>query len=388
MRITDIRERTVTLADPMRNASIAFNEMTLSAVAIETDLVRDGRKVIGYGIGSVGRYGVGGLLRERFIPRLAGEEASDLLDDSGANLDPFGVWDVLMRNEKGGGHGERSSAVGLLDMAVWDIVAKAEGVPLWRLLADRFNGGKADETVFVYASGGHYHPGGDLDALKTEIRAALARGFVTMKIKAGANGIDDDRRRIDAALEIVGDPSRLAIDVNGSFSSQAAIDYATALEDIRLGWIEEIAPPLDYETLAAVSAAYGGPLATGENLFSFDDTRNLLRYGGIRPKLDLLQVDIALSYGLVEYLRILDLVDAGGWSRRQCLPHAGHLMALHAAAGLQLGGHEMAADPGSLFGGAWDGAEIADGRIRLEDAPGLGIERNAALFAVVNGLVA
>ena len=115
MRILDVRERTVALASPMRNAAVGFDEMTASAVALVTDARRDGRPVIGYGFGSIGRYGQGGLLRERFIPRLLAAAPETLLDDSGRNLDPFRARDVLMRNEKPGGHGERSGAVGVLD---------------------------------------------------------------------------------------------------------------------------------------------------------------------------------------------------------------------------------------------------------------------------------
>ena len=85
-----------------------------------------------------------------------------LVDQSGENLDPFRVWDVLMTNEKPGGHGERSVAVGVVDMAVWDTVAKIAGVPLYQLLADRYGDGQAEQKVFVYAAGGYYYPGKDL----------------------------------------------------------------------------------------------------------------------------------------------------------------------------------------------------------------------------------
>lgn len=384
MRITDIRERTVSLSSPLQNAAIGFDEMTASAVAVVTDVVRDGRPVVGYGFSSIGRYGHGGLLRERFIPRLAAAPPTDFLDDTGGNVDPFKVWDVLMRNEKPGGHGERSGAVGVLDMAVWDIAAKIEQRPLWRVLADRFNGGKADERVFVYASGGHYHPNGDLAALKREIRASLDLGYTTVKIKAGAHGIDDDCRRVEAVKSVIRPEHRLAVDVNCAFGPGTAEDCARALAPYDLAWIEEICDPLDFETQAAVCAAYDGPLATGENLFSLADTSNLIRHAGLRPDRDILQFDIPLSYGLVEYLRILDMLDAHGWSRRQCIPHAGHLLAANAAAGLGLGGHETAA--AGLFGGLWDGVAVVDGVFTPPDMPGVGFEGKSDFNALLRGL--
>src|SRR6056297_873485 len=110
--------------------------MTASVVAVITDQTRDGRPVVGYGFNSNGRYAAAGLLDERFLPRLREADPDSLLTDTGDSLDPRRIWATLMANEKPGGHGERSVAVGVIDMAVWDAVAKIAGVPLWRHLAD------------------------------------------------------------------------------------------------------------------------------------------------------------------------------------------------------------------------------------------------------------
>src|SRR3977135_760279 len=112
--------------------------MTTSLVAVVTDVVRDGRRVVGYGFNSNGRYGQGGLIRERFRDRMLEAAPWRLLDDAGGNLDPHRIWAAMMANEKPGGHGERSVAVGTLDMAVWDAVAKIARQPRFRLLADRY----------------------------------------------------------------------------------------------------------------------------------------------------------------------------------------------------------------------------------------------------------
>src|ERR1700680_397484 len=177
MKILDIRETVVPIKSNIRNSYIDFSQMTVSALAVLTDVVRDGKRVVGYGFNSNGRYAPSGLLRDRFIPRLKAAGPQSRLDDAGNNLDQFKLWTVLMRNENPGGHGERSVAVGVIDMAIWDIVAKIAGVPLYRLLADRFRGGVAEPRVFVYGAGGHYYPEKGPSALKQEMQGYVDLGY-------------------------------------------------------------------------------------------------------------------------------------------------------------------------------------------------------------------
>src|SRR3982074_1273370 len=210
MRIVDIREQTVPVASAIANAYIDFSKMTLSHVAIVTDVKRDGRAVVGYGFNSNGRYGQGGLIRERFAPRLMEADPNTLLDAGGDNLDPDKVWAALMSNEKPGGHGERSVAVGTIDMAVWDAVAKIAGKPLFRLLAER-HGRRADPRVFVYAAGGYYYPGKDLTALRAEMRSYVERGYTVVKMKIGGASLAEDRQRIEAVLAEIGGKAQLAV---------------------------------------------------------------------------------------------------------------------------------------------------------------------------------
>ena len=200
MRILEVREKTFSIASPIANAFIDFSKMTCSVVAVITDVVRDGKPVVGFGFNSNGRYGVGGLLRERFLPRLNEADPESLLIEDGSNLDPFRIWATMMRNEKPGGHGERSVAVGATDMAVWDAVAKIEGKPLYRVLADRYSDGVADDKVWVYAAGGYYYPGKDTKGLQDEFRSYRDRGYRVCKMKIGGASLDDDIRRIEAAL--------------------------------------------------------------------------------------------------------------------------------------------------------------------------------------------
>ena len=386
MRITAINSGVVPIASPIRNAYIDFSKMTVSVVALVTDVVRAGRPVVGYGFNSNGRYAQEGLLRERFVPRILEADPASLLDDAGENLDPHRIWAAMCAGEKPGGHGERSVAVGTLDMAVWDAVAKIAGQPLYRLLADRHNGGRADERVFVYAAGGYYHPGKDLGALQDEMRQYLDLGYTVVKMKIGGAGLDEDLARIEAVLDVVGSGRRLAVDANGRFDLRTAIAYAKALEPYDLFWYEEAGDPLDYALQAALAEHYAPPMATGENLFSMQDARNLVRYAALRPDRDWLQFDCALSYGLVEYLRILAMLDEHGWSPRRCIPHGGHQMSLHIAAGLGLGGNESYPDVFQPFGGFADGTPVVDGHVTLPDVPGIGIEAKGRLHAVMRAL--
>jgi L-alanine-DL-glutamate epimerase-like enolase superfamily enzyme len=383
MRIVDIQERTVSIASEIRNAYIDFSKMTVSLIAVFTDVEINGQRVIGYGFNSNGRYAQSCILRERLIPRILKTSPENLLDDIGNNFDPHRIWDVMMRNEKPGGHGERSVAAGVIDMAVWDVVAKIEQKPLCRVLAERYNDGNADEKVFVYAAGGYYYPGKDLEQLKDEMRSYLAMGYSIVKIKIGGASLKDDLERIEAVLEVVDSGEHLAVDANGRFNLDTALTYAAALEPYGLRWYEEAGDPLDYALQAKLGEHYQLPMATGENLFSMQDARNLLRYGGMRSDRDILQMDPVLSYGLVEYLKTLNVMREMNWSPRQCIPHGGHQFALNIAAGLGLGGNESYPHVFKPFGGFSDSKAIQNSYVGLPNIPGIGFEDKSELFDLI-----
>jgi len=386
VKILDVRETVVPIKSAIRNAYIDFSQMTVSVLALITDVIRDGKRVVGFGFNSNGRYAPSGLLRDRFIPRLKAASPAALVDVTGENFDPLRVWDAAMRNEKPGGHGERSVAVGVLDMAVWDATAKIAGLPLYRLLADRYRNGLFDSKVFVYAAGGYYYPDKDLSALQDEMRSYLDLGYSVLKIKIGGAPLSEDLRRIEAVLKILKTPDQLAVDANGRFDLNTAIAYAQALAPYRLLWFEEPGDPLDYELQAKLVSHYAGPMATGENLFSMQDARNLLRYAGLRPDRDVLQFDCALSYGLVEYLRILDVLREYGWSPTRCIPHGGHQMSLNIASGLGLGGNESYPGIFQPFGGFADGIAVEDSYVGLPQLPGIGFEAKNELFVLMKAL--
>lgn len=381
MRITRVRHASAPLASPMSNAFISFKTMTTNVVAVETDVIREGEPVIGYGFSSNGRYAQPGLLESRFLPRLREADAKSLLDETGENFSPQAVWHTVMSNEKPGGHGERSYCIGAFDMAVWDAHAKIAEKPLWKILSERYNGGRYDEKVLVYVGGGYYRGGDEVGQLRAEMEGYRAQGYKICKMKVGGASLKDDLERIEAAAEALGSGENLAVDVNGRFTLEQAIAFGKAVEQFRLAWYEEPGDPLDFHLNAELIQHYPHAIATGENLFSHQDMNNLLRFGGMRPEIDWPQPDPSLCYGLTECLVMLEEAAKLGWSRRRFLPHGGHQLGLNMAAGLQLGGTESYPGVFAPYGGFADDIPVVDGYVTLpQDQPGIGIELKPALM--------
>ncbi len=386
MRIVSAHEGVIPISSSMSNAFIDFSTMDCSILALVSDVVVDGKPLVGYGFNSNGRYSAGEILRRRVLPRLMGAPEGAFLDEAG-DLSPSLAWEAMMRNEKPGGHGERSVAVGVVDMALHDLAAKIAGVPLYRWISDHYGDGDPDDSVFVYAAGGYYAPGKSDRDLQDEMRRFLDAGYNVVKIKIGGAPLAEDLRRIEAVLEVLdGDGSRLAVDVNGRFDLDIALEYARALDPYDLFWYEEVGDPLDYRLNATLAEHYKNPIATGENLFSLQDARNLVRYGGMRPDRDYIQIDPALSYGLVEYRRIQDMLAQHGWSSRRCIPHGGHQFSLHIAAALKLGGNESYPGEFQPTGGFADDAVVEGSRVALDDRPGIGFEGKASFLKVLREL--
>jgi len=387
MRITAIHERAVPVRSSMRNAAFDFSEMTTSVVAVVTDALRGGRPVVGYAFNSTGRYACGAAMRERFIPRLLSADPDELLDADGL-LDPARCAARMALREKPGGDAERSVPIGTIEVAVWDAVAKALDRPLWHVLAERYDAGPARMAVPVYVGGGWYQPGDDLAALRDEVRRHLDAGYTALKIKTGGVPLDDDCRRLDAVLAILGDPSRLAVDANAALPPGRATEYADRLAPYGLRWFEEPCAPQAFGEFARLAQRYAPPLATGENLFCLADVENLLAFGGFRRGHDVLQVDPPQSYGIAAYAAMTARVEALGAGRACIYPHGGNMMSFAVAAGLGLGGCE--AYPGVFgdFGGYADGMEVSDGALNLPDMPGIGFERQPALFPLMQEMAA
>jgi L-alanine-DL-glutamate epimerase-like enolase superfamily enzyme len=387
MRIAAIRESSIPLNSSLRNAAFDFSEMTTSVVAVVTDVLRGGRPVAGFAFNSTGRYACGAQMRERFIPRLLKAPPETLVDDQGT-LDPEKALACMMQREKPGGHTERSVAIGTIEVALWDAVAKIADKPLHRVLAERYYPGTLPTKVPCYVGGGWYEPGKGLKDLQDEIRAKLDQGYRTMKIKVGGAAIPRDLERIEAALKVVESARHLAVDANGAFDRARALAYAQALAPYDLRWFEEPGDPLDFALLSDVAREYAAPLATGENLFSTQDVRNLVRYGGLRADLDILQVDVPQSYGIAQFARTVAMLESMGWGRKSLFPHGGNQMTLHVVGGFGLGGCEAYPGVFGIFAGFADDARVENGYMRLPERPGIGFEAQNALYAVMKDLAA
>jgi D(-)-tartrate dehydratase len=389
MRIVDIRECAVPLKSDIRNSSFDFSEMTTSVVAVLTDVVRDGRRVTGFAFNSTGRYACGAAMRARFIPRILAADPQALLDAVQANFDPNKILAVMMQREKSGGHSERSIAIGTIEVAVWDAVAKIAGKPLHRVLAERYNGGKIADRVFCYVGGGWYAPGQTVRDLQDEMRRHLDAGYTMVKMKVGGLPLAEDVRRVEAVKAILPAHAQLAVDANSKFGRDEALAYAKALAPFRLRWFEEPCDPLDFALLAEIASHYEPPLATGENLFSTQDVENLVRFGGLRPERnDVIQIDPPQAYGIAQYARTVDVLARHGWPRRALFPHGGNQMSLAIAGGFGLGGAESYPGVFGAFGGFADDAALSDGYLALPQRPGIGFEGQSALYTIMRELAA
>jgi D(-)-tartrate dehydratase len=386
MRIVDIRETAVALKSTLANSSIDFTEMTTSAVTVITDVVRNGKPVCGFAFNSTGRYACGAQMRARFIPRILKSSPDALLDAAG-QFAPDKFLAVMMRNEKSGGHSERSVGIGTIEVAVWDALAKILGKPLHVLLAERFNGGTIAKTVFCYVGGGWYAPGKTTRHLQDEMRGHLDAGYTMVKMKVGGMALADDLARVEAVKSILPPGALLAVDANSKFERAEALAYAKGLAPFSLRWFEEPCDPLDFALLAEIAAAYAPPLSTGENLFSTQDVENLVRFGGLKPaRNDVIQIDPPQAYGIVQYARTLDMLARHGWPRSAMFPHGGNQMSLAIAAGFGLGGAESYPGVFGDFGGFADDARIENGTITLSDRPGIGFEGQSALYRIMREL--
>ena len=380
MKITNILEKSVPLKSNVSNSVINFSTHTVSLVALVTDQVRNGKPVIGLSFNSIGRYAQSGIIAQRMAPRLLAAKADSLLQDNG-QLSAEKVLACAMQNEKPGGHGDRAHAASGLELAVWDLNAKLNDEPVSALIARHFGRTHYSSKVSVYAAGGYYYPGEQAGRLEQEFSGYRDLGFDRFKMKIGGASLTEDMARIERALTIAGTGQKLAVDANGRFSLEQAIAYGEAMQGYDLLWYEEAGDPLDFELNALLAKEYKGALATGENLFSRQDVKNLALFGGARPDLDIFQMDPGLCYGVTEYARILTELESRGFDRTFCYPHSGQLLGLHVVAGLGLGGCEVYPGVFQPMGGFGDSTTIEQGVVKVSEAAGFGFEQKANLMA-------
>jgi len=388
VRIVKVVESPVKLQGNISNALVNFSSHTVSALAIVTDQVRNGKPVIGFSFNSIGRFDQSGIIRTRMIPRLLEAAPETLIDQVSGLFSPEKVLTCILKNEKPGGHGDRAQAASAIELAIWEINARLNDEPVSATIARYYGRVGRDQYVQVYAAGGYYYDGASDRALQEEIAGYQNLGFTKFKMKIGGANLAEDIKRIEAAITQAGSAQSLAVDANGRFDLKQAIEYGKAIQDYKLWWFEEAGDPLDFELNTLLSKEYRCALATGENLFSHQDVKNLVLFGGIRPNLDIFQMDPGLSYGITEFVKMLHELESRGFSRRFAFPHGGQLMGLHVVSGLGLGGCETYPSIFQPMGGFADDMKFENGQVLTPDTPGFGFERKSNLINEFVKLVA
>ncbi|WP_164708036.1 enolase C-terminal domain-like protein [Paraburkholderia phosphatilytica] len=386
MQIIDIRAATIPISRYL-DPSIPSGGLTTSMVAVITDVIRAGKPVVGFGFSSIGRYGQQGLIAERFTPRLLQASFDELADESGSQLDPLRAWNVMMKGEKPGGHGERCVAVGTLDMALWDLAAKLADLPLYAYPASRVPGTTPAANVSAYAGGGYYYAHDDIQQLTNEAKQARDLGYTHFKLKSGAATLERDIERIEAVSAVMRGAHHVAVNAMNSYGPGTAQRAADALAPLGVWWFEDICDPLDFSTLASVARRYDGAIAAGEALFSVAEAKLVDDHGGLRRHQDVLLFDPVHCYGLPGYLQIVNELGARGWDRERFWPHGGYLFTLHVAQALELGGTEVNPFCFQPFGGFADSTLMTEGKVSAPEAPGIGFEARQATRHAFNTLL-
>ena len=267
--------------------------------------------------------------------------------------------------------GAAISALGAVDVALWDLRGKLEQRPVYDLL------GGNRTSVQAYASGLLWQD--DLDLLRAEARAHLANGYSLMKMRLGRSA-EYDRAAVLAVCDEVGEAGRVAVDGTHRYSLGDAIELAGVLAERDVAWFEEPFPPEDIDTYVAFRNRVDVPVAAGENEYGMQGFRQLVREGAV----DVAQPDISRTGGFSECARVIKLAADNGisvashtWSDAIALTASAHLVSA-APTGLAVEVEqtecpftvELLAEP----------LPIRNGSFHLSSAPGLGIELNRAVL--------
>jgi D-arabinonate dehydratase len=275
----------VPLREPTAFATTVVTTREYVLVAVET---HDGRFGTGFTVG--GRIaGEGGIIAaavEHLAPMVVGEPEWAVER----------LWERMFDSTVIiGRRGAVVRAISAIDIALWDLMAKEAGRPLYQLL-----GGHRD-TVPAYASGGYYREGKGLDGLAAEVGRYVANGFDAVKVKVGRLSPREDAARVRAAREAIGPDVRLAVDANNGWpDAKAAIRAVREMEDADLWWVEEPLAADDIAGAGAVARALDVPIANGELEATRWGFRALLDAGGA----DIVQADASVAGGVTEWMRI------------------------------------------------------------------------------------
>jgi L-alanine-DL-glutamate epimerase-like enolase superfamily enzyme len=290
---------------------IADSTQSVSSVEIVGVIVSTDAGISGTGytvtVGSGGSV-IKEVLDSLFVRELSGRDPHDVR----------AIWQNLYFGKSHwiGRAGATTMAQAAVDIALWDIVAKAAGLPLWQLL-----GGARSSSLPIYNT----HAGWlnySIAQLKDEANALLDRGYTALKMKVGLSDSREDYRRVRAVREAIGDDILLMVDANQKWDLLQARNAVRLLADLNLGWVEEPLHPDDIPAHRALKASTSIPIALGEQVYSTHAFRDYL----VQQAVDVVQVDVCRIGGITPWLEVAALANAHGI--RVC-PHCGDLMQVH-----------------------------------------------------------
>ncbi len=273
------------------------------------------------------------------------------------------IWDRMYRhNRKPVAKGDYIAAMGSIDMAIWDLIGKALGLPVYKVL------GVHNEKIRVYAAGGYYRDDKTIDDLVEEMAGYVREGFRAVKMKVGGEPFAVDVDRVRAVRDALGPDIDLLIDANNKWHAYEAIRFGRAVEKFNPFWFEEPVEPDDFAGCAEVKQALDIPIVAGENEFTRWGCRDLIEAGSA----DILNLDTVKAGGITEYRKIAALASA---FHSPVAPHGDPHMAVHL----------LASTPNTLIMETYPGVSskynlalplfpVKDGYITVPDKPGLGID--------------
>jgi L-alanine-DL-glutamate epimerase-like enolase superfamily enzyme len=330
MKIKSVEARWIHVPIPEAQQHVSdfgvIDAFDVTLVRIETE-----SGVVGHGEGRASVFSSGNnaplvaLINEDFGPMLVGENAGD----------PVRLWELMYNGTRAhyalargrafpalGRRGLTIAAISAIDMALWDILGRSLGVPVWQLL-----GGRTHATLPAYASGG-WAPA---DKIGEQLQSYIERGgfkAVKMRVGTGDGEVADSVKRVHAAREFLGPDIDIMADAHGTYSVAEAKRFAREVADCRLAWFEEPVIADNKEGCAEVRASTDIPISAGESEF----TRFAFRDLAALKAVDIFQPDPAICGGITECMRIAALAEA------HQIMLAPHLWGgpLHFSAGLQL----------------------------------------------------
>ena len=350
MKITQVTTQTYRWPrhTPITNGKHTYTHVTLGLVKVETDT-----GLVGLGIG-VGHPVVNAAIAH-FTPQLIGEDP----------IDVERIWHQLWVPKLVGRRGMTTRAISAIDIALWDLRAKAAGMPLYKLL------GGCRDRVETYIAGGYYEEGKGLDGLAQEMHDNVAMGARAIKMKVGALSLREDAERVRVVREAIGPDVKLMVDANCAYKLYEAIQLAKRIEPYDPFWFEEPIAPDDYDGHRRLAQATAIPIATGENEYTRYGFRDLIEQRAV----PILNADAVICGGITEFMKIAYLAQAYDVD---IAPHGPQEVHVHLVAalsnGLILEFYRDTVDP--MWGKVYHHTLRLndDGTVSPPDVPGIGLD--------------